>query len=90
VVLAEHIRPELHDPATRSRVQQELAALLQSVNRELPHEEQLRMIVIAREPWSIENGCLTPTMKIRRGNIEASVAAEVPAWYAGPGGVHWA
>jgi len=90
VVLAEHIRTELHDPATRSRVQQELAALLQSVNRELPHEEQLRMIVIAREPWSIENGCLTPTMKIRRGNIEASVAAEVPAWYAGPGGVHWA
>jgi len=90
VVLAEHIRTELHDPATRSRVQQELAALLQSVNRELPHEEQLRMIVIAREPWSIENGCLTPTMKIRRGNIEATVAAEVPAWYAGPGGVHWA
>jgi len=71
-------------------VQSELSQLLASVNAQLAEYERLRMIVVARKPWSIENGCLTPTMKIRRGNIEAAVAPEVDNWYASPGGVMWA
>jgi long-chain acyl-CoA synthetase len=55
----------------------ELKALLAQVNRELADYEQLRMIVVAREPWTIENGCLTPTMKIKRSRIEA--AGRAPA-----------
>ena len=74
----------------RTQVDAELARLLQDVNRELAEYEQLRMIVIAREPWSIENRCLTPTMKIRRSQIEAMVAPHIDAWYAGKGPVLWA
>jgi len=47
------------------------------------------MIVIAREPWAIENGFLTPTMKIKRSRIEASVADRVAAWYASGETVIW-
>jgi long-chain acyl-CoA synthetase len=47
------------------------------------------MIVIAREPWSIENGLLTPTMKIKRSRIEAAIAPEVERWYAKSRGVQW-
>jgi long-subunit acyl-CoA synthetase (AMP-forming) len=90
VVLAEQLRPQVGDPAVRGRVQGELELLLQNVNRGLADHHQLRMIVVAREPWSIENGCLTPTMKIRRSRIEASVAAHVEGWYAAPGPVLWA
>jgi long-subunit acyl-CoA synthetase (AMP-forming) len=90
VVLAESLRPQLGDPAVHAQVQSELSQLLASVNGQLAEYERLRMIVVARDPWSIENGCLTPTMKIRRGNIEAAVAPEVDAWYASPGGVMWA
>jgi long-chain acyl-CoA synthetase len=46
--------------------------------------------VIAREPWSIENGCLTPTMKIKRNRIEEAAAAQVEAWYASGKKVVWA
>ena len=53
-----------------------------SVNQGLADYEQLRMIVVAREPWSIENGQLTPTMKIKRSRIEAAVAPQVERWYA--------
>jgi long-subunit acyl-CoA synthetase (AMP-forming) len=60
------------------------------VNAELPEYEHLRMIVVAREPWSIENRCLTPTMKIRRSSIEAAVAPQLDAWYTGKGAVQWA
>jgi long-subunit acyl-CoA synthetase (AMP-forming) len=90
VVLAEDIRPQAKDPAVRARVEGELRQLLLDVNRQRPEYEHLRMIVIAGEPWSIENGCLTPTMKIKRSRIEAAVAPQVESWYASPGAVHWA
>jgi len=90
VVLAEDLRARVGDPAVRSRVQDELARLLQDVNRELAPHERLKMIVVADEPWSIENGCLTPTMKIRRSRIEAVVTHAVDSWYATGNPVHWA
>jgi long-subunit acyl-CoA synthetase (AMP-forming) len=71
-------------------VEEELETLLRDVNSGLAEYLRLRMIVVAREPWSIENGCLTPTMKIRRSRIEASVAGHVEGWYAAPGPVVWA
>ena len=43
---------------------------------------------MAREAWSIENGLLTPTMKLKRARIEASIAEAVPAWYERQG-VQW-
>jgi long-chain acyl-CoA synthetase len=90
VVLAEDLRSKVGDPAVRAQVEAELGQLLQNVNRRRPDYEQLRMIVVAREPWAIENGCLTPTMKIKRARIEASVAPLVEGWYAAQGTVLWA
>lgn len=90
VVLAEDLRPRLKDEAVRSHVQEKLARLLEDVNRELPAHQRLKMIVVANEPWSIENGFLTPTMKIRRNRIESAVAFAVDQWYATGTTVHWA
>ncbi len=90
VVLAENLRPQQGDATMRTQVQAALDALLQSVNGQLPDYEKLRMIVVAPEPWSIENGCLTPTMKIKRGRIEALMAPQVETWYASYGTVYWA
>ncbi|MFM2068984.1 MAG: hypothetical protein RLZZ584_3893 [Pseudomonadota bacterium] len=91
VVLAEALRPRQAEPALRAQVEAELAALLKAVNAGLPEYEHLRMIVVAREPWSIENRCLTPTMKIRRSSIEASVpAAQLERWYQSRDAVVWA
>ena len=90
VVLAEDLRPRVSDPTVRAQVQAELERLLDRVNQGLADYEQLRMVVVAREPWSIENGCLTPTMKIKRSRIEAAVAPQVERWYAEPKKVLWA
>jgi long-chain acyl-CoA synthetase len=90
VVLAEELRPRLRDAAVREQVQAELAALLERVNAQLASHERLKMIVVADEPWSVENGFLTPTMKIRRNRIEDSVEHAVAQWYATGTRVHWA
>lgn len=71
-------------------MQEKLARLLEDVNRELPAHQRLQMIVVANVPWSIENGFLTPTMKIRRHRIESAVAFAVDRWYATGTTVHWA
>ncbi len=90
VVLAEQVRPKQADPAVRAQLQAELQQLLADVNAALADYEQLGLIVVASEPWSIENGQLTPTMKIRRSRIEAAVAPQVEAWYAAGQRVVWA
>ena len=89
VVLAESIRPKLSDPAFRAEVTEEMTALLKETNKGLADYEQMKMLVIAKEPWSIDNGCLTPTMKIKRTKIEAMVEPDVDKWYADKGAVFW-
>ena len=90
VVLAETVRPTVKDPAVKAQITADLTQLLKDVNAELPDYEKLQMLVIAPEPWSIENGFLTPTMKIRRNRIEAAVEPQLDRWYSGKGTVQWA
>jgi long-subunit acyl-CoA synthetase (AMP-forming) len=89
LVLAEDIRPKLKDPETRSTVERELAPLLEQINARVSGYEQLQMLVIADTPWSIENGMLTPTMKIKRSKIEDQVKDKLESWYGSKGPVVW-
>jgi long-chain acyl-CoA synthetase len=89
VVLAESLQAQLGDATERARVETELGKLLHDVNENLATYERLQMLVVARQPWSVENGCLTPTMKIKRSRIEATVAAQVDGWYAEQKPVLW-
>ncbi len=89
VVLSEELRPKTKDASVRAEVEKELTALLKSVNQKVADYEKLQMIVIASEPWSIENGFLTPTMKIRRARIESAVEKQLPSWYGKKGAVQW-
>lgn len=90
VVLGEEVRPKQKDPAFRKEVEEQLTQLLKDVNAELADYEKLQMLVVAQEPWSIENGCLTPTLKIRRSRIESEVNTKLDTWYAGKAKVQWA
>jgi long-subunit acyl-CoA synthetase (AMP-forming) len=91
VMPAEALRPRLAggDAALKAEFEQAMAELLNQVNASLPDYEQLKMIVVAREPWTMENGCLTPTMKIKRAKIESSVAGHIDRWYSARGAVVW-
>lgn len=90
IVLDENLRPKVSDPAVRANVESELGQLLLEINAALVGHERLQMLVVAREPWSIENGFLTPTMKIKRNRIETALAPLVDDWYRRPGPVLWA
>ncbi len=90
VVIAEDLRPRLNDPKVRDDITETLKKLLEEVNASLAEYEQLYKIVVESEPFSIANGCLTPTLKIKRNRIEARVASMVDGWYRESDSVIWA
>ncbi len=48
-----------------------LAALLETINADLPPYERVGQMFVTREEWQIASGLLTPTMKLKRKSIEA-------------------
>ena len=90
VVIAEDLRPSLSDPKVRDEITETLKKLLKQVNESLADYERLHKIVVSSLPFTIANGCLTPTLKIKRNRIEALVASKVDAWYRESDSVVWA
>jgi long-subunit acyl-CoA synthetase (AMP-forming) len=58
-----------------------LAQLRDEVNPILKNYEHLRKLIVVKEDWTIENECLTPTMKIKRPSIEKKYQANFEPWY---------
>ncbi|MGO9340332.1 MAG: AMP-binding acetyl-CoA synthetase, partial [Terracidiphilus sp.] len=58
----------------------ELVAVLEQVNAQLEQHERLRFLAISFEPWTAQNGFLTPTLKVRRTALEQRFSAEFKAW----------
>ena len=56
--------------------------LLDEVNAELNQHERLDRLVLLGDQWTVENGFLTPTLKIKRSVVEGTYAKRFPAWLA--------
>jgi long-subunit acyl-CoA synthetase (AMP-forming) len=89
VVLSDVVRKRAAEPVAREALTRSLGNLLDATNAKLDPHEHLAKLVVVAEPWTIENGALTPTMKVKRGVIEELVAARVDGWYAAPDKIVW-
>ncbi|WP_339463511.1 AMP-binding protein [Pseudomonas sp. EA_105y_Pfl2_R69] len=63
----------------REQVTAELLQTLQQLNAQLQPHERLSHFLLVREAWTVDNGCMTPTMKIRRNVLEARFADQLSA-----------
>ncbi|PXX89673.1 AMP-binding acetyl-CoA synthetase [Marinobacter vulgaris] len=89
VLLSEEARDELEAGGSREQLEQELAAELDAVNRECEGHEKLAFVVVVKEPWTMENGMLTPTMKIKRNVIEDYYNRKMDEWFGKKRKVIW-
>jgi long-chain acyl-CoA synthetase len=64
--------------ATREQIQ----AHLDGVNRDLAHHEQIKKFHLLEKDFTIEDGELTPTLKVKRRVVEKKYAAAIDAMYA--------
>lgn len=58
-----------------------LQQLLDRINKELEHHEQLAKLIIMAEEWTIQNGILTPTLKIKRKVLDETFKDFYNNWY---------
>jgi len=64
-VLTEHALNQ-----AREAVEHRLQQLLEAINRELPQHERIAQLIVVRERWEIDNGFITPSLKIKRNQVE--------------------
>lgn len=64
-VLAEEMKKR-----PKAQIQTSLSRTLEIVNSKLESHAKLGHIVVLSEPWTVENALLTPTLKVRRHELE--------------------
>lgn len=72
---------ELADLVDDKELHMALAPALGRINKTLNNIEKVRRFVIAREPFSVENNQMTPTMKVRRHVVREVYGNKLEALY---------
>lgn len=76
---------KLSKGAAKDNFTKALNDLLERVNGQLDPHERLSCLVVCKTPWTVENGLITPTLKLKRNEIEKHYAADLPEWGASRG-----
>ena len=66
-----------------------LLETLKVVNLQLDHHENVAKFVILKDDWTVENGLITPTMKVKRPALEKIHEGKYEEWYENEGKIIW-
>jgi len=66
---------------SRAEISIELDNLRKNINPNFKKYEYIAKIIVLSEEWTIENNCITPTLKIRRPNIEKRYLKLLEQWF---------
>ncbi len=74
---------------SKEEITQSISDTLDAINPHLEPYEKLERAVIMKNDWTQENGLLTPSMKLKRNELEKIHVPSYPQWYNGQGKVVW-
>ncbi len=75
------VRSDMPEALTDSRIQGKILRRMALNLRDFPAYAHVRGLVLLQEPWSIENGSMTPTLKIKREVVIQRHAAQIAKLY---------
>ncbi len=83
--LAGQLGVDAKDPASLhdKRVYKACLKRLHQALADFPGYAQIRQIHLSLEPWSVENGLLTPTLKVKRAKVITRFAEQIELLYEG-------
>ena len=70
-------------------VQLSLNLTLEEINLTLESYERLSKAVVLKYDWTIENGLMTPSLKVKRNEVEKIYLEKYPIWYKETAVVVW-
>ncbi|MEW8681550.1 MAG: long-chain fatty acid--CoA ligase [Candidatus Thiodiazotropha endolucinida] len=73
--------PSRSSSLEHERLQNALLKRIRLALRDFPGYAKIRRVALLLEPWSIENGLMTPTMKIKRQKVLAHCKQQVETLY---------
>jgi long-chain acyl-CoA synthetase len=82
LMLAQEEREKRATPEARAELSASLEQLRIDINARLDPHERLDFLAVVADQWSIDNGFITPTFKIRRNVIEKHYGAQFERWAA--------
>ena len=74
---------------TKEDVAASLCKTVKIVNPKFDSHEHIKKIVILEKEWTIENNLLTPSMKIKRKEVESLYQDKYVEWYESDGSIIW-
>ena len=74
----------MEDARTNDIVRAELQRAVDNANKSVSRPESIRKFMVLAGDFTEENGCMTPSLKLRRNVVMKEYAAEVEALYSGP------
>lgn len=74
----------------KESISRSLTEHLEAVNAQIDPHERLDFLVVVAEQWTVENGLVTPTLKVKRNEIEKVYGAAFERWAAQKAAVVWA
>jgi len=80
VLLHPEVRAQCGDVEARRDLEASLEAQLDAVNADLDPHERVAFLAVVEGPWTIGNDLITPTLKIRRANLEQRYLGSVDRW----------
>ena len=80
VLLSAEARRRCTTLDARKAIEQALQSRLEQVNSELDPHERVQFVAIADGPWTVSNGLMTPTLKIKRTVLENRYQTLVDNW----------
>jgi long-chain acyl-CoA synthetase len=84
VVLSEAARK-----TDRPTITQSLEKTLTGLNQRVHTYERVRKLIVVKEPWTVENNLMTPTMKMKRNIIDAHYGTHYEPWFSREEVVVW-
>ena len=75
------VDPEQIKDKSEDQINNEVAVAVEKANEKLSQVEKVRRYIIIDEPFSTDNGMLTPTMKIRRHMVNEVYGEQLDGLY---------
>ena len=77
------VRADIPESLHDTRIEQQVLQRIADQIKEFPGYAMVRRVLLLTEPWSVDNGLLTPTLKVKRGSVVERFAKEIDQLYQG-------